>query len=92
MGVGAGGGEADSGGACAKANSLSHAVGGSGCHCRLHGPPPPFQSCRPREPAQRRGESQSLEVGEALPQHTHSPLGKGLKAPILCSKGPNPLW
>lgn len=41
MGVGAGGGEADSGGACAKANSLSHAVGGSGCHCRLHGPPPP---------------------------------------------------
>lgn len=28
MGVGAGGGEADSGGACAKANSLSHAVGG----------------------------------------------------------------
>lgn len=73
MGVGAGGGKADSGGACAKADSLSHAVGGSGRHCRLRGPPPHSRAvARPREPAQLRGESQSLEVGRRSPNtHTH---------------------
>lgn len=73
MGVGAGGGKADSGGACAKVDSLSHAVGGSGRHCRLRGPPPPFQSCRPPTGAcsAERGEPE-FRGGEALPQHTHT--------------------
>lgn len=74
MGVGAGGGEADSGGACAKANSLSHAVGESGCHCRLHGPPPPIPELSPTGAcSEERGEPEFRGGRGAPPTHTLTP-------------------